>query len=283
MNWLSDLTRPRIATRKARDVNASVWEKCPACGEMLYTKDLAANQRVCTSCGHHLRLPLDTRLHLLLDENSQQTLNIPPVTDDPLTFRDTKLYSQRLAAARKKTGQQDGVRVVYGTIDQHPVIIIALDFAFMGGSMGRAVGQAFQVAVQAAQAYNCGVLCIPASGGARMQEGLFSLMQMAHTTAQIQTLKDNRLPYICLLTDPTTGGVTASFAMLGDIMLAEPGALIGFAGPRVIQQTTGETLPDGFQTAEFLHKHGMLDQVVPRGQQRKVLARCLKLLNPRQC
>lgn len=256
---------------------ASVWEKCPACGEMLYGKDLVANQRVCPKCDHHLKLEISTRLAALLDEGFEE-IKVPDVPDDPLGFRDTKKYKDRLASARRKLKQPDAYRVVRGAIGQQPLVVVAMNFDFMGGSMGRAVGEAVVTAAELALAEKKPLLAITASGGARMQEGTLALMQMARTTAAIQAVKEEKLPYMVLLTDPTTGGVTASFAMLGDVLLSEPGALIGFAGPRVIEQTMKETLPDGFQTAEYLLAHGMLDAVVPRQKQRQVISNLLALL-----
>lgn len=278
MSWLKDLVRPKIATQKRREVAESVWETCPACGQMLYHRDLEQNQAVCTQCGHHLRLPLAERLAFLLDE-LKTPIEITKPTDDPLKFKDRKRYSERLSQARHKTKQDDAYQVVKGAIDGQPLVVAALDFGFMAGSMSRQVGQAVVTAAQTAMVEKLPLLVITASGGARMQEGVFSLMQMARTTAALADLKEAHLPYIVLLTDPTTGGVTASFAMQGDVILAEPGALIGFAGPRVIRETIGETLPEGFQKAEYLRDHGMVDQVVARSEQRRVLANLLSLLN----
>lgn len=278
MSWLKDLVRPKIATQKRREVAESVWETCPACGQMLYHRDLEQNQAVCTSCGHHLRFPLAERLVFLLDEGATP-IEVAKPTDDPLKFKDRKRYSERLSQARHKTKQDDAYQVVKGAIDGQPLVVVALDFGFMAGSMSRQVGQAVVTAAQTAMVEKLPLLVITASGGARMQEGVFSLMQMARTTAALADLKEAKVPYIVLLTDPTTGGVTASFAMQGDVILAEPGALIGFAGPRVIRETIGETLPEGFQKAEYLRDHGMVDQVVARSEQRRVLANLLSLLN----
>ncbi|MFZ2619900.1 MAG: acetyl-CoA carboxylase, carboxyltransferase subunit beta [Alphaproteobacteria bacterium] len=278
MNWLRSITRPSIATERKKDVTADIWQKCPACGHMLYEGDVTANLNVCTACGHHLRLDVDTRLGLLLDEGFT-TVAVPELSDDPLTFKDSKKYKDRLVSTRKALNQRDAFRVVQGAIGGQKLVVMAMDFAFMGGSMGRAVGQAIVTAAQAAVAGNLPLLIITASGGARMQEGTHSLMQMARTTAALQELKMRKLPYIALLTDPTTGGITASFAMQGDVQLAEPGAMIGFAGKRVIEKTVRENLPDGFQTAEYLEKNGMIDAVVPRTDQRRVLANLLSILH----
>jgi acetyl-CoA carboxylase carboxyl transferase subunit beta len=244
---------------------------------MLYGKDLATNLRVCPKCNYHLKLDLNTRLAALLDEGFEE-ITVPAVSDDPLGFRDTKKYKDRLSSARRKQKQPDAYRVVRGAIRQQQLVVVAMTFNFMGGSMGRAVGEAVVTAANVAVRENKPLLAMTASGGARMQEGTLALMQMARTTAAIQAVKEAALPYIVLMTDPTTGGVTASFAMLGDVLLSEPGALIGFAGPRVIEQTMKETLPEGFQTAEYLLEHGMLDAVVPRKEQRKVIGTLLAVL-----
>lgn len=278
MSWLKNIVRPKIATRTKREVTADIWEKCPGCTQMIYKQELAENHNACPSCGYHLRWDVQARLNFLLDENSWQPIKVPDVATDPLKFRDTKRYSDRLKDARRKTGRKDAFMVGSGTVQGQPCVIAAMDFAFIGGSMGQAVGQAVVSAAQAAVKQQKPLLVISASGGARMQESILSLMQMARTTAAIQEVKEAGLPYIVLLTDPTTGGVTASFAMLGDVLLAEPGALIGFAGPQVIQQTIGETLPEGFQTAEYLLAHGMLDAIVPRADQPRCIANLLSML-----
>jgi acetyl-CoA carboxylase carboxyl transferase subunit beta len=281
MSWLRDLVRPKIATRTKRDVPSQIWEKCTACGEMLYTKDLQENLNVCTKCGHHLRLPIDRRFAHLLDDGSTETIVVKAPPKDPLRFRDRKRYADRLKEATAETGQPDAFRVVKATIQGEPLVVCALDFDFMAGSMGTYVGEAIVTAANQAAKRRLPLLIISASGGARMQEGILSLMQMARTTAALQQLKDLRLPYLVLLTDPTTGGVTASFAMLGHVLMAEPGALIGFAGPRVIQQTIGETLPQGFQTAEYLLEKGMLDMIVARKDQPGRISTLLRLLTRR--
>ncbi|HEX2859925.1 MAG TPA: acetyl-CoA carboxylase, carboxyltransferase subunit beta [Alphaproteobacteria bacterium] len=277
MNWLTDVVRPRISTRTKKGVAAAVWEKCPGCAELIYDSDLPKTQYVCPHCGYHLKMGLTERLENLLDPGFK-TLEQPVLADDPLKFRDKKKYADRLKDARKTTGQPEGGRVVKGAIEGHKLVVGAMDFDFMAGSMGRAVGQAIVLAAQQALKDKLPLLVISASGGARMQEGALSLMQMVRTTAAIVELKAAGLPYLVLLTNPTTGGVTASFAMEGDVMLAEPGALIGFAGPRVIQQTIGQQLPEGFQTAEYLLEHGMIDAVTPRAAQRETIAKIVKTL-----
>jgi acetyl-CoA carboxylase carboxyl transferase subunit beta len=277
MNWLTDAVRPRISTKSKKGVAANVWEKCPGCGELIYDSDLPKTLNVCPHCGYHLKMGLTARLAALLDEGFKEVAQ-PMLSDDPLKFKDRKKYVDRLKDARKNTGYPEGARVVKGAIDGTKLVVGAMDFDFMAGSMGRAVGQAMVIAAQTALKDKVPLLIISASGGARMQEGALSLMQMVRSTAAIVELKAAGLPYLVLLTNPTTGGVTASFAMEGDVMLAEPGALIGFAGPRVIQQTIGQQLPEGFQSAEYLLEHGMIDAVVPRGAQRDTLSRIIKTL-----
>jgi len=280
MSFLTNLVRPGLKTTQKREVAANVWEKCPACTQLIYATDLPASLHCCPHCGHHLPWPLASRVAHLLEPGATP-IPLPKVADDPLHFRDRKPYKTRLKEARASTGNLDAAAVWHGHILTQPLILAALNFDFMAGSMGRAVGQAVVVAAQAALAQRLPLLVITASGGARMQESTLALMQMARTTAAITALKQAGLPYVVLLTHPTTGGVTASFAMQGDIQLAEPGALIGFAGPRVIQQTIGQTLPEGFQTAEYLLAHGMLDAVVKRADHRPTLANLLNLLtNP---
>jgi acetyl-CoA carboxylase carboxyl transferase subunit beta len=277
MNWLTDAVRPRISTKSKKGVAANVWEKCPGCGELIYDSDLPKTLNVCPHCGYHLKIALTARLAALLDPGFKEVAQ-PVLSDDPLKFKDRKKYVDRLKDARKNTGYPEGARVVKGAIDGTKLVVGAMDFDFMAGSMGRAVGQAMVIAAQTALKDKVPLLIISASGGARMQEGALSLMQMVRSTAAIVELKAAGLPYLVLLTNPTTGGVTASFAMEGDVMLAEPGALIGFAGPRVIQQTIGQQLPEGFQSAEYLLEHGMIDAVVPRGAQRDTLSRIIKTL-----
>ncbi|MBI1308413.1 MAG: acetyl-CoA carboxylase carboxyltransferase subunit beta [Proteobacteria bacterium] len=274
MSWLTDLVRPSIKTAKKRELKADVWEKCPACNGLIYEDDLKVTLFTCTHCGHHLRWNVDARLAHLLDKGFTE-IEVKLPADDPLKFKDRKKYADRLKEARKATNHPDAFRVVSGKVLGQPVTVVALDFDFMAGSMSRGVGAAIATAAQHALAHKQPLLAITASGGARMQESTLSLMQMARTTAAIVALKEAGLPYIVLLTDPTTGGVTASFAMQGDVHIAEPGALIGFAGPRVIEQTIRQTLPEGFQKAEYLLEHGMVDMVTPRFAQRDTLQRLL--------
>lgn len=278
MSWLKNITKPGIFTRSKKDVRANVWVKCPACGDMLYKDDLQANLYVCTNCEHHHRIPVAARLSYLVDEDSVQEISVKAPKVDPLKFKDRKAYADRLKDAKKSCDGDDAFKVVTAKIHDVDVVICILDFAFMAGSMGTYVGEAIVKAAQTAKEKNMPLILVPASGGARMQEGILSLMQMARTTAAILDLKDAGLPYLVLLTDPTTGGVTASFAMQGDVLMAEPGALIGFAGPRVIQQTIGETLPEGFQTAEYLKEHGMVDMVTSRHEQKATISNVFKIL-----
>ena len=281
MNWLTNYVRPKIRTLLGAqpEVPDNLWHKCPSCGAMIFHKELEANLRVCTHCGHHLRLSAQGRLDLLLDDGYQR-LDLPRPIVDPLKFRDTKRYTDRLkdAHAKAPADQGDALLVAAGTCGGLPLVAAVFDFAFLGGSMGMAVGDGFVAAAEAAIAREAALIAVPASGGARMQEGILSLMQMPRTIVAVQRLREVRLPYIVLLTDPTTGGVSASFAMLGDIQIAEPGALIGFAGQRVIEETIREKLPEGFQRSEYLLDHGMVDMVVPRAELKATLARTLGLL-----
>lgn len=279
MNWLSDFIRPKIRSIVgAKDVPDNLWQKCSSCEGMLYTKDLSENMNVCNHCGHHLKLPVKDRLAMLFDDGVYQTIKVPDVAADPLKFRDKKKYVDRLKDTQAKTGEKDAIIVAEGKIDGLPLVIAAFNFDFMGGSMGAAVGEGIVRGAEVAVQRKAAFLVIPASGGARMQEGLISLMQMPRTTAAVHMVKDAGLPYIVLLTDPTTGGVSASFAMLGDLHIAEPGSMIGFAGKRVIEETIREQLPPGFQTAEYLKEHGMVDMVVARKDLKSTLARVLGLL-----
>jgi acetyl-CoA carboxylase carboxyl transferase subunit beta len=279
MSWLKDLVRPKITTRTKRDIPADLWQKCTSCGEMLYGKDLAANLQVCTACNHHMRISQFDRMCYLFDNAEKlDYIKVTAPKADPLQFKDRKAYAARIKEAKAQTGEDDAFNVVKGTIQKQPLIACLMNFDFMAGSMGSYVGEAIVTAAQTALEQKLPLLLVTQSGGARMQEGILSLMQMARTTAAINALKEAKLPYIVLLTDPTTGGVTASFAMTGDVTLAEPGALIGFAGPRVIKQTIGETLPEGFQTAEYLRDKGMIDQVISRKDQPATIAALLKLL-----
>jgi acetyl-CoA carboxylase carboxyl transferase subunit beta len=283
MNWLSDFIRPKIRSIVgAKDVPDNLWQKCPSCEGMLYVKDLTENMNVCNHCGHHLKLPVKDRLAMLFDDGVYQMIKAPDVPADPLKFRDKKKYVDRLKDTQAKTGEKDAIIVAEGKIDGLPLVIAAFNFDFMGGSMGAAVGEGIVRGAEIAVQRKAAFLVIPASGGARMQEGLISLMQMPRTTVAVHMVKDAGLPYIVLLTDPTTGGVSASFAMLGDVHIAEPGAMIGFAGKRVIEETIREQLPADFQTAEYLKEHGMVDLVVPRKELKQILARVLGLLMRRQ-
>ncbi len=280
MNWITNYVRPKIralVTQKT-EVPDNLWTKCPGCGAMLFHRDLEKHLQVCHHCGHHLRLQVDERLKLLFD-NGRYTLHpLPNVPVDPLKFRDRKKYADRLKDAQNESGHRDGLRIAEGSIGGKPVVIAAFDFSFMGGSMGIAVGSGIVRAGEIAVKNKAALMVIPASGGARMQEGILSLMQMPRTTIAVQRMRDAKLPYIVLLTDPTTGGVSASFAMLGDIHIAEPGAQIGFAGKRVIEETIRQKLPDRFQTAEYLLEHGMVDMVVARKDQPDAIGKILKIL-----
>lgn len=276
MSWLTNFVRPKIqALMRRTEVPDNLWAKCPSCEHMLFHRDLQENFHVCHHCNHHLRLTLEQRLELLFDPQTPTKITLPKVAHDPLKFRDTKKYTDRLKEYRHKTGNDDAIIVVYGKIEGHPVVTALFDFSFMGGSMGMAVGEAILAGADLAVKNHCPYLVIPSSGGARMQEGILSLMQMPRTTIAIEKVKSAGLPYITLLTDPTTGGVSASFAMLGDIAIAEPGAIIGFAGARVIEETMRQKLPEGFQTAEYLLDHGMIDMVIHRRNLKKTLAQIL--------
>jgi acetyl-CoA carboxylase carboxyl transferase subunit beta len=281
MSWLTEFVRPRIRTLLGqREVPDNLWSQCPACQQMVFTKELEKNLRVCMHCGHHMRGTALERLAWTFDEAAFTRIELPKVPADPLGFRDSKKYTDRLKEARGKTGLDDAIVVAHGTVGGAPAVVAAMEFGFMGGSMGAAVGEGLVAAAKLAVLQEAPLIVFTASGGARMQEGAVSLMQMPRTTIAALLLKDAGLPFIVVLTDPTTGGVTASFAMLGDIQIAEPGALIGFAGARVIEQTVRETLPEGFQRAEYLHEHGIVDMVVPRTMLSETLARVLGLLRP---
>ena len=283
MNWLTNFVRPKIQKlrRPAKEVPDNLWLKCSKCNEMVFHRELEKNLRVCTHCGHHLRMPVRDRLRMLFDDAKWSEIELPPVVVDPLKFRDRKRYADRLKEAQVKTGLKDAVVVGHGTMGGIGVVIAAFEFDFMGGSMGAAVGEAIISAAELALLQEAPLIVIPSSGGARMQEGILSLMQMARTTVAVDKVREKGLPYITVLTDPTTGGVTASFAMLGDVAIAEPGAIIGFAGARVIEQTIREKLPEGFQRAEYLLDHGMIDMIVHRHQLKETLARILRLLTKR--
>jgi len=256
----------------------NIWVKCPGCREIAFRKEVERNLNICPKCGYHHRLTVEQRLAITVDRGSWRELFEDLAAGDPLEFRDSKPYPQRLEQARRAAGRNDAVITGLGRIEDHPVALAVMDFAFMGGSMGIVVGEKLARLIDHAAAHGLGVVVFCSSGGARMQEGALSLMQMAKVAGAISRLRDARLPYLAVLCDPTTGGVAASFAMLGDLDLAEPGALIGFAGRRVIEQTTNQVLPEGFQSAEFLLMHGMLDAIVPRAQMRATLARLLAML-----
>ncbi len=279
MNWLTKVVRPKIQTLwKKRDTGENLWQKCTNCGEMIFHRDLKLTQNVCPTCDHHMRLPAKDRLAGLFDEGVYEEIDVRDVPTDPLNFRDQKKYVDRLKDNRNRTGDKDAVNVCVGALDAQPIVVAMQDFAFMGGSLGMAAGEAIIKAAEEAVQRKTPFVLFAASGGARMQEGILSLMQLPRTTIAVQRVKDAGLPYIVVLVDPTTGGVTASYAMLGDIQIAEPGALIGFAGPRVIEQTIREKLPDGFQSAEFVRDHGMVDIVVHRRELRATLSRIVGLL-----
>ncbi|MBZ0131396.1 MAG: acetyl-CoA carboxylase, carboxyltransferase subunit beta [Rhodocyclaceae bacterium] len=280
MSWLQKLLPPKIkrAEGAKKSIPEGLWCKCPKCEATLYSSDLEKNLNVCPKCAHHHRLSARARLDLLLDPEGRFEIGAEVLPVDPLKFKDSKRYPERLNAAADDTGEGDALVVMQGAVRTLPVVLAAFEFDFMGGSMGSVVGERFVRGVRAAVEQQMPFVCITATGGARMQEGLFSLMQMAKTTAAITQLSANRLPFISILTDPTMGGVSASFAFVGDVVMAEPGALIGFAGPRVIEQTVREKLPDGFQRAEFLLEKGAIDMIVDRREMRDKLASLLSLL-----
>lgn len=280
MSWLKKLMPARIrteaATGRKRSVPEGLWEKCDKCGAVLYRPELEENLEVCPKCGHHMPIRARVRLNAFFDAGSTSEIgaNLGPV--DVLKFKDQKKYSDRIKAAQKATGERDALVALQGTLKSQPVVACAFDFAFMGGSMGSVVGEKIARLARRSHEKKVPLILVSTSGGARMQEGVLSLMQMAKTSAAIAQLHRDCIPYISILTDPTTGGVSASFAMQGDVILAEPGAVIGFAGQRVIKQTIGQDLPEGFQTAEFLLEHGQIDDVVPRGSLRDTTARLLR-------
>lgn len=279
MNWITNYVRPKIrALVQKREVPDDLWDKCPSCGQMIFHRELEKNLRVCPHCNHHMRISVRRRLELLYDDEEFQLIELPKTQQDPLRFKDRKRYNDRLKEAQSKSKESEAILVAHGNIGGNPVVTAAFNFNFMGGSMGIAVGEGLLAAAKLAVLQQASLLVIPASGGARMQEGILSLMQMPRSIVAVEMVKDARLPYIVLLTDPTTGGVSASFAMLGDIALAEPGAIIGFAGQRVIQETIRETLPPDFQRAEYLLDHGMVDMVVPRKELRGRLTSLLNLI-----
>ncbi len=279
MNWITNYVRPRInSIFSRREVPENLWTKCEACGTMLFHRELSDNQNVCTSCGHHMSIVPRARFAALFDGGIFSEVAVPETLPDPLQFRDQKKYPERLKGAQKATGERDAMLVATGEIGRTPIVAAAQDFSFMGGSMGMYVGNAIIAAAEEAVKLKRPLILFSAAGGARMQEGILSLMQMPRSTVAIQMLKEAGLPYIVVLTHPTTGGVTASYAMLGDVHIAEPGALICFAGPRVIEQTIREKLPEGFQRAEYLLDHGMLDRVTPRTKLREELITITRML-----
>ncbi|HEX8641653.1 MAG TPA: acetyl-CoA carboxylase, carboxyltransferase subunit beta [Allosphingosinicella sp.] len=278
MSWLNRV-RNRIPFLPKRETPDNLWHKCPECDAMVFLKEYEENRYVCPRCEHHGRIGPRQRFEMLMDPG-YTTLPPPQVREDPLKFRDSKRYTDRLKSARQQTGEPDALINARGTIDGRPVVLGVQDFAFMGGSMGMAVGAAFVAGARAAIDHHSPYVIVTAAGGARMQEGILSLMQMPKTTVAVAELKEAGFPYIVVLADPTTGGVTASYAMLGDIHIAEPGALIGFAGQRVIESTIREKLPEGFQRAEYLREHGMVDMVVHRKELKKQLALLLDYLTP---
>ena len=281
MAWFKKTRKPMAtpAKEKPSRVPEGLWVKCPGCAQVIYNKDLAANQSVCPKCAHHFRINATERLRLLFDGEWTE-FDKDLVSIDPLGFTDTKPYKARLKASIESTGMKDAVIVATGAIDRIPAMIASMEYGFIGGSMGVVVGEKIARGIERAIAEQMPVVIVCCSGGARMMEGALSLMQMAKVSGALARLDRHKLPFVSVLTDPTTGGVTASFAMLGDLNIAEPKALIGFAGPRVIQQTIGQELPEGFQTSEYLLAHGMVDLIVPRAQLRETLARLLRLLLP---
>jgi len=281
MSWLQKLLPPKInrtATGAKKNVPEGLWSKCPSCAAVLYATDLEKNANVCPKCGYHNRIRARARLELLLDPEGRFEIGTEVAPVDSLKFKDDKRYPERLEEAEKETGETDALVVMQGAIKNVSLVVAAFEFEFMGGSMGSVVGERFVRGVHVCLDQHLPLVCVTATGGARMQEGLFSLMQMAKTTAALTQLSARKLPFISVLTDPTMGGVSASFAMIGDVVIAEPRALIGFAGPRVIEQTVREKLPEGFQRAEFLLEKGAIDMIVERRQMRDKLASLLTLL-----
>ena len=281
MSWLEKLMPSRIRTegQNKRTVPEGLWSKCDSCGAILYRAELEKSLDVCPKCAHHMRIPARRRLEDFLDEDNREEVGQELEPSDPLKFKDSKKYKDRIAQAQKSTNEKDALIVMKGELKHIPVVACAFVFRYMGGSMGSVVGEKFVRAVEVSIEENRPLICFSASGGARMQEALFSLMQMAKTSAALARLNDRRIPFISVLTDPTMGGVSASLAMLGDVHIAEPKALIGFAGPRVIQQTVRETLPEGFQRSEFLLEHGAIDMVVDRREMRDTIANILTILH----
>lgn len=281
MSWLTEYVRPKFRSLiGAREIPEDLWTQCPACQQMIFRADLDRNCKVCTHCGHHMRPNAAERLAWTFDDGAFTRIELPKAPVDPLKFRDQKRYADRLRDAREKTGMDDAIAVAHGVVGGQKAVVGVMAFEFMGGSMGAAVGEGIVAAARLAVLQDVPLVMFTTSGGARMQEGAISLMQMPRSIIATQLVKEAGLPFVVVLADPTTGGVTASFAMLGDLQIAEPGALIGFAGARVIEQTVREKLPDGFQRAEYLLEHGILDMVVKRTELRETLGRLLALLRP---
>ena len=279
MNWITNAVLPKIkALVTANDVPDNLWVKCKSCGQMIFHREFEQANNCCSTCGHHAPLPPKARFAMTFDKGVFETVALKPIEDDPLKFRDTRRYADRLKDTRAKTGINDAIAVAHGTIGGKKVVMAAFDFRFMGGSMGRMVGNGIIAAAEAAVEHDAALITVPSTGGARMQEGVLSLMQLPRTILAVEKVRNAGLPHIVLLAHPTTGGVTASFAMLGDLQIAEPGAIIGFAGRRVIEETVREKLPEDFQTAEYLQDHGMVDSVVPRAEQPEFLGRVLGFL-----
>ncbi|AFI85006.1 acetyl-CoA carboxylase carboxyl transferase subunit beta [Methylophaga nitratireducenticrescens] len=282
MSWFERLLPSKIRTSgRSRSVPEGVWCKCPACDNVLYRAELERNQMVCPKCDHHQRINARDRLKSFLDEENRQEIGTEVKPVDTLKFKDSKRYRDRITQAQKNTGENDALLAMQGTLKDLPVVVVAFDFGFMGGSMGSVVGEKFVRAAKVALAKKLPLICFAASGGARMQEGLFSLMQMAKTSAVLSQLEEAGVPFISVMTDPTMGGVSASLAMLGDVNVAEPKALIGFAGPRVIEQTVREKLPEGFQRSEFLLEHGAIDMIIDRREMRDRLNNLLTMMQNR--
>jgi acetyl-CoA carboxylase carboxyl transferase subunit beta len=278
VNWLTNFVRPKIRALVKNDVPDNLWEKCPQCGQMVFYKELNANLRVCPHCDNHLKIGVKERIENLFDSGEFTRIKYRPVVQDPLKFKDSKRYVDRLKSSREAVGEEDAIVVGYGRIGGHKTVAAFLDFAFMGGSMGAAVGEGFLAGAEFAAAKGYSFLAVPCSGGARMQEGIFSLMQMPRTVVAVNKIKEAETPYVVLLTNPTTGGVSASFAMLGDIHIAEPNAVVAVTGPRVIEGAIREKLPDGFQKSEYLFERGMIDIVAHRKDLKPTIVKILGLL-----
>ena len=279
MNWITNAVLPKIkALVTANDVPDNLWVKCKSCGQMIFHREFEQAHNCCSTCGHHAPLPPQARFALIFDDAAFDMVELSPIDDDPLKFRDSRRYADRLKDTRAKTGVKDAIAVAHGRIGGRKAVIAAFDFRFMGGPMGRMVGNGIIAAAETAVAQDAALITVPSTGGARMQEGVLSLMQLPRTILAVEKVRAAGLPHIVLLAHPTTGGVTASFAMLGDLQIAEPGAIIGFAGRRVIEETVREKLPDDFQTAEYLQDHGMVDAVIPRAEQPSYIGRILGFL-----